>query len=62
MSNDMVNQLILGIGAMAEIWTVTFKSFINQGLTEPEAMEHTKALMSVILENTMSSDSNGGKK
>ena len=62
MNNDMVNQLILGIGAMAEIWTVAFNSFINQGFTAPEAMEHTTALMSVILENTISSDSNGGKK
>ena len=60
MNNDAVNQLILGIGAMAELWTITFKSFINQGLKVPEAMEHTKAFMSVIIENTM--ETNGGKK
>ena len=62
MNNDAVNQLILGIGAMAELWTITFKSFVSQGFTVSEAMEHTKAFMSVIIENTISSDSNGGKK
>ena len=62
MNNDAVNQLIQGIGVMAELWTITFKSFINQGLKVSEAMEHTKAFMSVIIENIISSDSNGGKK
>lgn len=60
MNNDAVNQLIQGIGVMAELWTITFKSFISQGLKVPEAMEHTKAFMSVIIENTM--EINGGKK
>lgn len=60
MNNDVVNQLIQGIGVMAELWTITFKSFINQGLKVPEAMEHTKAFMSVIIENIM--ETNGGKK
>ena len=62
MNNDAVNQLIQGIGVMAELWTITFKSFISQGLKVSEAMEHTKAFMSVIVENIISSDSNGGKK
>lgn len=60
MNNDAVNQLIQGIGVMAELWTITFKSFINQGFTISDAMLHTKAFMSVIIENTM--ESNGGKK
>ena len=60
MNSDAVNQLIQGIGVMAELWTITFKSFISQGLKVSEAMEHTKALMSVIIENTM--ETNGGKK
>ena len=55
MNNDAVNQLIQGIGVMAELWTITFKSFISQGLKVSEAMEHTKAFMSVM-------DTNGGKK
>lgn len=60
MNNDAVNQLIQGIGVMAELWTITFRSFINQGFTISDAMLHTKAFMSVIIENTM--ESNGGKK
>ena len=62
MNNDTVNQLIQGIGVMAELWTITFRSFISQGFTVSDAMLHTKAFMSVIVENTISSDSNGGKK
>ena len=60
MNSDAVNQLIQGSGVMDELWTITFKSFINQGLKVPEPMEHTKAFMSVIIENTM--ETNGGKK
>ena len=59
MNNDMVNQLIQGIGVMAELWTITFKSFTSQGCEESEAMEHTKAFMSVILTTSLS---NGCKK
>lgn len=60
MNNDVVNQLIQGIGVMAELWTITFRSFISQGFTVSDAMLHTKAFMSVIIENTM--ETNGGKK
>ena len=60
MNNDVVNQLIKGIGVMAELWTITFRSFISQGFTVSDAMLHTKAFMSVIIENTM--ETNGGKK
>lgn len=60
MNSDVVNQLIQGIGVMAELWTITFRSFISQGFTVSDAMLHTKAFMSVIIENTM--ETNGGKK
>ena len=60
MNSDAVNQLIQGIGVMAELWTITFRSFISQGFTVSDAMFHTKAFMSVIIENTM--ETNGGKK
>lgn len=44
-----MDNLINAIGAMAEMWNIAYQSFINQGLTAEEALEHTKALMKIVI-------------
>lgn len=49
MNNEMVKQLIQGIGLMTEIWTMTYNGFVSQGLSHNKAIEHTKAFMSIMV-------------
>lgn len=54
-SSNMLNELIKTIGMMSELWMITYNSFKNMKLSDEEAMEHTKAYMSVIIHESMSS-------
>lgn len=47
--NEKVQQLILAVGALCELWTVTYKNFISQGLGHKEALEHTSEFMKMIV-------------
>lgn len=60
MNSDQVRQLIQGIGVMAELWTITFKGFKAQGMGDGEALMHTKAFMSIMMDTVI--DSNGTTK
>lgn len=51
MNNEQVNQLIQGIGMMTELWSITYQGFIKQGMSAEEAIMHTKALMSIMVES-----------
>lgn len=51
MNNEQVNQLIQGIGMMTELWIITYNGFVNQGMTDEDAIMHTKALMSIMVES-----------
>lgn len=51
MNNEQVNQLIQGIGMMTELWVITFQGFVKQGMSNEEAIMHTKALMSIMVES-----------
>lgn len=53
MNNEQLNDLITGIGIVTELWSITFKGFKNQGLNDIDALMHTKAFMSVIIEDIM---------
>lgn len=57
--NEKLKELIDGIGAMAELWTITFRSFKKQGLDNKDALMHTKEFMSVMMENILSLGGNG---
>ena len=48
-----LNEFIQGMGALCEIWMLTYSSFKKQNLNDAEAMEHTKAFMSVMMHETM---------
>lgn len=49
MNNDLVKQLIQGLGVMTELWAITYNSFKSQGFTNGDAINHTKAFMSVVI-------------
>jgi hypothetical protein len=56
MTNDQINQIIQGIGLMTEMYTITYQSFKKQGLSDKEAIMHTKAFISVMINSVLSSD------
>lgn len=47
--NDKLIKLINGIGAMSELWVIIYSGFKKQGMTDENAMLHTKNFMEVIL-------------
>lgn len=49
MNNDQVNQIIAGLGAITELWTITYNGFKKQGFTDDAALDHTKAFMSIMM-------------
>ena len=53
MDNDKINELINGIGALSEMWSIAYTSFLSQGLDPAEAAVHTKMLFKTLLEVSM---------
>lgn len=51
MINDQLTELIRGIGTLSELWVITFQSFKNQNMSNEDALMHTKALMSIMVES-----------
>lgn len=49
MNNEKVNQIIQGIGVMTELWMITYNGFKSQGLTDDDAIGHTKAFMLIMM-------------
>lgn len=58
MNNEQVNKLIQGIGAMTELWMITYQGFKRQGLNDEDAVMHTKAIMSIMMESFMEAGGN----
>lgn len=56
MTNDQINQIIQGVGLMTEIYTITYQSFKKQGLSDKEAIKHTKAFISVMMDSIVGND------
>ena len=54
-SSSMLNELIKSMGIMSELWMIAYNSFKNMKLSDEEAMKHTKAYMSAIMHEAMSS-------
>ena len=59
MNNDQVNALIKGIGLMTELWMITYNGFKSQGLSNEDAIAHTKSLMSIMVGSIF--ENNGGE-
>lgn len=51
MNNEQVNQIIQGIGTLTELWIITYSGFKRQGLSNDDAVIHTKALMSIMVDS-----------
>lgn len=51
--NEKLMELINGIGMMAELWSITFNSFKKQGLSDKDALKHTKEFMSVMMDSIL---------
>lgn len=49
--DEKVKQIIMAVGALSELWTVTYRGFIGQGFNHKEALEHTGAFMKVLIGN-----------
>ena len=47
--NEHIQQFIIGVGALTEMWMVSYRGFIQQGLEHNEALEHTREFMKVVL-------------
>lgn len=61
MNNEQINQLIQAIGMMTELYSITYNNFRLQKLSDEEAIKHTKAFMSVIMESLMGAGNKEGK-
>lgn len=47
--NDKILEFIQGLGALTEIWMVTYNNFKKQNLSDAEAYAHTREFMKVIV-------------
>lgn len=51
MNNNTLTELMRGIGMLTELWTITYRGFVAQGLSEAEAMTHTKGFMASMIDS-----------
>ena len=58
--NDELKSFVNNIGILCETWTLTYKSFISQGMNPKEAMAHTQGFMTAFINGTV--NGNGGGK
>lgn len=49
MNNNALTELMQGIGMLTELWTITYRGFTAQGLSETEAMMNTKGFMATMI-------------
>lgn len=49
--NNKFQELVNGLGALTEIWTLTYKNFCNLGFNQEEALTHTMAFTKVMMNN-----------
>jgi hypothetical protein len=53
MNNEKVMELITAVGALSELWAVTYNNFLKQGFNKSDARAHTKEFMSVLVHEIM---------
>ena len=59
MDNNALTELMIGIGMLTELWTIAYKGFISQGLSEDKAMAYTKGFMSAMIDFMVRMPNNG---
>lgn len=50
--NEKVKELLVAVGALTELWVVTYNNFRNQGLKHSDALDHTGAFIKVLISQT----------
>ena len=48
-TNKKLKEFITAVGAISEVWGITYKSFLGQGFTEEQAMVNTQAFVHTFL-------------
>lgn len=48
-AKNKLTDFINSVGALTEIWGITYKSFLGQGFTEEQAMVNTQAFVHTFL-------------
>lgn len=51
MNNSALTELMKGIGILTELWIIAYRGFTAQGLSEAEAMMHTKGFMAAMIDS-----------
>ena len=49
MNNNYINELVQSIGAISELWAITYYSFLKEGMESSIAISNTKAFMEIVL-------------
>lgn len=47
--DEKLKNFVNSIGAMVEVWAITYRTFLVQGFSMEEALDHTIALITTIL-------------
>ena len=50
--NEKTLEFIKSIGVMTETWMVIYQAFLSRGISQEEAMTHTKGLYETIFKTT----------
>lgn len=51
--NNKLEEFIKGMGALTEIWTVTYRGFLNQGYSVSDALIHTREFTAALMTSLM---------
>lgn len=52
-TNKKLKEFITAVGAISEVWAITYKSFISQGLSKDDAILNTQAFMQTFVNTIM---------
>lgn len=59
MNNSKLTELMQGIGILTELWIIAYRGFTAQGLSEAEAMMHTKNFMAAMIDSITKMQNDG---
>lgn len=57
--NEKIKEFINGLGALTELWLMTYNLFIQQGCSHIMATKHTQAFIATILSLGMDNNASG---
>lgn len=62
--NEKTLKFITSIGVMTETWMIIYQAFLSRGMSQEEAMTHTKGLYETIFKTTFgrTNEKNNGEE